>query len=84
MGAIAKKYNRSPALVALRYQLQRGIVVLFKSFTRKRLEENFQVKQECREKRMRGTPPYVQIYMGYYGGLRTFVPLYSMALQDPA
>ncbi|TFK00678.1 C-C motif chemokine 4-like [Platysternon megacephalum] len=43
LGAIAKKYNRSPALVALRYQLQRGIVVLFKSFTRKRIEENFQV-----------------------------------------
>ncbi|KAM7177799.1 aldo-keto reductase family 1 member C3-like [Macrochelys suwanniensis] len=43
LGAIAKKYNRSPALVALRYQLQRGIVVLFKTYTRKRLEENFQV-----------------------------------------
>ncbi|KAM7177792.1 aldo-keto reductase family 1 member C3-like isoform 1-T1 [Macrochelys suwanniensis] len=43
LGAIAKKYNQSPALVALRYQLQRGIVVLFKSFTRKRIEENFQV-----------------------------------------
>uniref|UniRef100_A0A8C8RLX6 NADP-dependent oxidoreductase domain-containing protein n=1 Tax=Pelusios castaneus TaxID=367368 RepID=A0A8C8RLX6_9SAUR len=43
LGAIAKKYNRSPALVALRYQLQRGIVVLFKSFTKKRIEENFQV-----------------------------------------
>ncbi|XP_067415214.1 aldo-keto reductase family 1 member C3-like isoform X2 [Emydura macquarii macquarii] len=43
LGTIAKKYNRSPALIALRYQLQRGIVVLFKSFTRKRIEENFQV-----------------------------------------
>ncbi|XP_050825325.1 estradiol 17 beta-dehydrogenase 5-like isoform X3 [Gopherus flavomarginatus] len=43
LGAIAKKYNRSPALVALRYQLQRGIVVLSKSFTRKHTEENFQV-----------------------------------------
>ncbi|XP_075753286.1 estradiol 17 beta-dehydrogenase 5-like isoform X2 [Pelodiscus sinensis] len=43
LGAIAKKYNRSPALIALRYQLQRGIVVLFKSFTRERIEENFQV-----------------------------------------
>uniref|UniRef100_A0A8C0G2A2 NADP-dependent oxidoreductase domain-containing protein n=1 Tax=Chelonoidis abingdonii TaxID=106734 RepID=A0A8C0G2A2_CHEAB len=56
LGAIAKKYNRSPALVALRYQLQRGVVVLFKSFTRKRIEENFQVKQEGREKMMRETP----------------------------
>ncbi|XP_050825200.1 aldo-keto reductase family 1 member C3-like isoform X8 [Gopherus flavomarginatus] len=43
LDASAKKYNQSPALVALRYQLQRGIVVLFKSFTRKRIEENFQV-----------------------------------------
>ncbi|XP_067393423.1 aldo-keto reductase family 1 member C23-like isoform X2 [Emydura macquarii macquarii] len=43
LGTIAKKYNRSPALIALRYQLQRGIVVLLKSFTRKRIEENFQV-----------------------------------------
>uniref|UniRef100_A0A8C4WI76 NADP-dependent oxidoreductase domain-containing protein n=1 Tax=Gopherus evgoodei TaxID=1825980 RepID=A0A8C4WI76_9SAUR len=43
MGAIAKKYNRSPTLVALHYQLQHGLVVLFKSFTRKRIEENFQV-----------------------------------------
>uniref|UniRef100_A0A8C3IYK0 NADP-dependent oxidoreductase domain-containing protein n=2 Tax=Chrysemys picta bellii TaxID=8478 RepID=A0A8C3IYK0_CHRPI len=43
LGAIARKYNQSPALVALRYQLQRGIVVLFKSFTRKRIEENLQV-----------------------------------------
>uniref|UniRef100_A0A8C8RLR7 NADP-dependent oxidoreductase domain-containing protein n=1 Tax=Pelusios castaneus TaxID=367368 RepID=A0A8C8RLR7_9SAUR len=43
LGAIAKKYNRSPALVALRYQLQRGIVVLFKTYTKKRIEENFQV-----------------------------------------
>uniref|UniRef100_A0A452IBD2 NADP-dependent oxidoreductase domain-containing protein n=1 Tax=Gopherus agassizii TaxID=38772 RepID=A0A452IBD2_9SAUR len=43
LDANAKKYNQSPALVALRYQLQRGVVVLFKSFTRKRIEENFQV-----------------------------------------
>ncbi|KAM9172732.1 aldo-keto reductase family 1 member C3-like [Pangshura tecta] len=43
LGAVAKKYNRSPTLIALRYQLQRGIVVLFKTFTRKRIEENFQV-----------------------------------------
>uniref|UniRef100_A0A8C0G487 NADP-dependent oxidoreductase domain-containing protein n=1 Tax=Chelonoidis abingdonii TaxID=106734 RepID=A0A8C0G487_CHEAB len=43
LGAIAKKYNRSPVLVALRYQLQRGVVVLFKTYTRKRIEENFQV-----------------------------------------
>ncbi|XP_033019452.1 aldo-keto reductase family 1 member C3-like [Lacerta agilis] len=40
--AIAKKYNKSPALVAIRYQLQRGLVVLVKTYTRKRIEENTQ------------------------------------------
>ncbi|XP_032620013.1 prostaglandin-E(2) 9-reductase-like isoform X6 [Chelonoidis abingdonii] len=43
LNALAKKYNRSPALVALRYQLQRGVVVLAKSFTRKHIEDNFKV-----------------------------------------
>ncbi|XP_077663626.1 aldo-keto reductase family 1 member C1-like isoform X4 [Eretmochelys imbricata] len=43
LNALAKKYSRSPALVALRYQLQRGVVVLAKSFTRKRIEDNFKV-----------------------------------------
>ncbi|XP_004617446.1 aldo-keto reductase family 1 member C15-like [Sorex araneus] len=41
--AIAKKHGRSPAQVALRYQLQRGAVVLAKSFSEKRIKENFQV-----------------------------------------
>ncbi|XP_055970693.1 aldo-keto reductase family 1 member C15-like isoform X2 [Sorex fumeus] len=41
--AIAKKHGRSPAQVALRYQLQRGVVVLAKSFSEKRIKENFQV-----------------------------------------
>ncbi|XP_051856774.1 aldo-keto reductase family 1 member C1-like [Antechinus flavipes] len=43
LGTIAKKHNRSPAQVALRYQIQRGVVVLAKSFTEKRIKENFQV-----------------------------------------
>ncbi|XP_039769892.1 aldo-keto reductase family 1 member C15-like isoform X4 [Ornithorhynchus anatinus] len=43
LGAIAKKHNRTPALVALRYQLQRGVVVLAKSFNEKRIKENMQV-----------------------------------------
>ncbi|XP_012864704.1 PREDICTED: aldo-keto reductase family 1 member C4-like isoform X3 [Dipodomys ordii] len=43
LGAIAKKHKRTPALVALRYQLQRGIVVLAKSFNEKRIRENMQV-----------------------------------------
>nr|XP_051676339.1 prostaglandin-E(2) 9-reductase [Oryctolagus cuniculus] len=41
--ALAKKHERSPALIALRYQLQRGVVVLAKSFSEKRIKENLQV-----------------------------------------
>ncbi|XP_074261227.1 aldo-keto reductase family 1 member C3-like isoform X2 [Saimiri boliviensis] len=43
LNAIAEKHRRTPAQVALRYQLQRGVVVLVKSFTEKRIKENFQV-----------------------------------------
>ncbi|XP_064225121.1 aldo-keto reductase family 1 member C3-like isoform X2 [Aotus nancymaae] len=43
LNAIAEKHRRTPAQVALRYQLQRGMVVLAKSFTEKRIKENFQV-----------------------------------------
>nr|XP_048316813.1 estradiol 17 beta-dehydrogenase 5-like isoform X1 [Myodes glareolus] len=43
LDSLAKKYKRTPALIALRYQLQRGIVVLAKSFTEKRIRENMQV-----------------------------------------
>ena len=43
LGSMAKKYNRTPALIALRYQLQRGVVVLAKSFSEKRIKENMQV-----------------------------------------
>lgn len=41
--AIAKKYKQTPALVALRYQLQRGIVALTRSFNAKRIKELTQV-----------------------------------------
>lgn len=41
--AIAKKYKQTPALVALRYQLQRGIVALTRSFNEKRIKELTQV-----------------------------------------
>ncbi|XP_069846668.1 aldo-keto reductase family 1 member C3-like [Dipodomys merriami] len=40
---IAQKHRRTPAQVALRYQLQRGLLVLAKSFNEKRMQENFQV-----------------------------------------
>lgn len=44
LNAIAEKHQRTAAQVALRYQLQRGLVVLAKSFTEKRIRENFQVQ----------------------------------------
>ncbi|XP_029340837.1 estradiol 17 beta-dehydrogenase 5-like isoform X2 [Mus caroli] len=43
LGSMAKKYNRTPALIALRYQVQRRVVVLAKSFIEKRIKENMQV-----------------------------------------
>ncbi|XP_038627946.1 aldo-keto reductase family 1 member C3 homolog [Tachyglossus aculeatus] len=43
LGAVAKKHNRTPALVSLHNQLQRGAVVLTKSFNEKRIQENMQV-----------------------------------------
>uniref|UniRef100_A0A8C2RM16 NADP-dependent oxidoreductase domain-containing protein n=1 Tax=Capra hircus TaxID=9925 RepID=A0A8C2RM16_CAPHI len=36
-------HKQTPALVALRYQVQRGVVVLAKSFNKKRIKENMQV-----------------------------------------
>ncbi|PIO35005.1 hypothetical protein AB205_0028350, partial [Aquarana catesbeiana] len=39
---IAKKHNKSPAQVALRFLLQLGVVVLAKSFNPTRIKKNFQ------------------------------------------
>ncbi|XP_043335796.1 dihydrodiol dehydrogenase 3-like isoform X4 [Cervus canadensis] len=41
--AIAKKHKQTPALVVLRYQIQRGVVVLAKSYNKKRIKENIKV-----------------------------------------
>ncbi|XP_029094128.1 aldo-keto reductase family 1 member C3 homolog isoform X1 [Monodon monoceros] len=43
LNTIAEKHRRTPAQVTLRYQLQRGVAALAKSFNEKRLKENFQV-----------------------------------------
>ncbi|XP_008506524.1 aldo-keto reductase family 1 member C15-like isoform X3 [Equus przewalskii] len=43
LNAVAKKHKRSPGQIALRYQVQRGVVVLAKSFNEKRIKENFQI-----------------------------------------
>ncbi|KAK7821054.1 hypothetical protein U0070_020416, partial [Myodes glareolus] len=40
---VAKKNNRSPALIALRYLLQRGVVPLAQSFIENEMKENLQV-----------------------------------------
>ena len=43
LSAIAQKHKKTAALVALRYQIQRGVVVLAKSYNKKRIKENIQV-----------------------------------------
>ncbi|MEE6523080.1 hypothetical protein FKM82_021816 [Ascaphus truei] len=43
LGAVAKKHNRTPAQVAMRFLLQRGIVIIAKSFTPTRIQQNLQV-----------------------------------------
>ena len=49
MISIAKKYKKSPAQIALKYLLNKGIVVIPKSSNKNRMEENlndFQLKDE--------------------------------------
>ncbi|XP_028746818.1 estradiol 17 beta-dehydrogenase 5-like isoform X3 [Peromyscus leucopus] len=43
LASMAKKYKQTPALIALRYQIQRGVVVLAKSLNEARIKENMQV-----------------------------------------
>lgn len=43
LNSIAEKLGRTPAQVAIRYLLQRGVVVLAKSFNAARIKQNFQV-----------------------------------------
>ncbi|KAI4877614.1 hypothetical protein NFI96_027574 [Prochilodus magdalenae] len=43
IAALAKKYNKSPAQIIIRWQTQRGVVTIPKSVTESRIKENIQV-----------------------------------------
>ena len=57
--AIAKKYKQTPALVVLHYQIQRGVVVLAKSYNKKQIKENVQVMSwGCRQRGPKEYPSF--------------------------
>uniref|UniRef100_A0A671LE86 alcohol dehydrogenase (NADP(+)) n=1 Tax=Sinocyclocheilus anshuiensis TaxID=1608454 RepID=A0A671LE86_9TELE len=43
IAALAKKYNKTPAQIIIRWQTQRGVVTIPKSITESRIKENIQV-----------------------------------------
>ena len=46
LSAIAQKHKKTPALVALHYQMKHGVVVLAKGSNKKWVKENIQVMSE--------------------------------------
>lgn len=43
LGPLAKKHNKTPAQILLRWGLQKGFVILPKSVTKSRIEENTKI-----------------------------------------
>ncbi|XP_042533152.1 aldo-keto reductase family 1 member D1 [Dipodomys spectabilis] len=43
LNSLGKKYNKTAAQIALRFNIQRGVVVIPKSFNPERIKENFQI-----------------------------------------
>ncbi|CAO2603195.1 Aldo-keto reductase family 1 member D1 [Lemmus lemmus] len=45
LNSLGKKHNKTAAQIGLRFNIQRGVVVIPKSFNHKRIKENFQVRE---------------------------------------
>ncbi|XP_030386968.1 aldo-keto reductase family 1 member B1 [Scaptodrosophila lebanonensis] len=70
--ALAKKYERTPAQICLRYLIQIGVVPLPKSSSKTRIVENFKVFD------FELSPEDMDIMKSYHSGVRT-VPFSGMA-----